>query len=1212
MLQFRGTIKVGKDADMMSILRKEGVNFEFDAKAVISGDHCVTGVFRKHARAQAAEYILRSLNSMTRPEGTHLVVALLSPSSEELPYFNSRTWTQPRGGKGKPKNVKSLWVGCRQPEWMLPRDITLGLQTIPWTGPRPDYILGCDIDRHASVLSCLDSVPGYAEGVPMIVVVQQHSRIPNSAATYSWKSGEEHFSFDYTVSLPEGDEEREWSGKSVGRTIDEGCWHVGELDGRSHILQYASRGGTQYYHPMNFELSDLVSGMFEHKGFIYRYGSAIVRTNDLYTCVKSSVTRCFGVDVCPEGFPLEGLRANPHLFHEWRPSARSRHLIVEGGRLVLRDNWLWQVARGMTPSSVKSQAGSGAAVERHLGRAMKANEAYLTLNIDRQDQGPTYSDLLRSASGKSWVNACKQIASDPDVVDVLLDGNAQAARLQRQLWFQQTLGVSDTVAHHIACVTGADTVLELAVYTLQALRSGISWLASQAWDALCAAARAIRGVFVFSDEGDEAVKDPLTLSTLSQAFRLCRTLMGKTGAAKNLLKKGIAFADCRNLLGDDYRLVHPWVSDGFDIGVAVIMSVVTAAVEEVIKRANSVGALLGAVEGILHVVNLWLEEEQSLTASALAISFAVLSGHVISHLILLMMPLFAGIALHALYNFLQSRIRSSKSPIYRLIWGKVKGWFSLAPAEHLKPFVDPPIAQDECTTDLLLITEDGPVPLQAADVDAACAGSIMGASDKTVFLADSSRVCDMFAAPSGSAKDFFMLDKHRLRRVPPPFDKDRMGAANKFMRDLFEKHGIYAELEFDMLDRMGLFLYIVFHPHWSRAKKSGWLEKFNDEFDGAALQRWVLTVKTDEILLLKLLEEGIELTTTGCHYLKVRPILPMAGDNVTDFAVSVPRKEAVDGLAYAYNYQTDVLRVDTLEFLVPLPSEVVFVYLATVSPQHLNDADKWLAGSHFSLRAHGDDVYALSDQGAFPADISQCDASCREDNVQAEFAYEIRKTARGDPGFRDRALANMRKNMIHDRAVRIKEFRGEEFVVRRTYDTATGAGTTGQQAAFATKKCFFAMIHLCRQRKSWKLRDMPSILLEAYALCGFTVTGEWRNTWIDRRVATFLGGRYVSQSGEWVWVPERLMKSTVAPALRLYGTDLTRELQLAAHAHVLSMDQSLMSHPLMNHIVGQMVSWGRLAVVGSGWSQGVFRARRDAPRAICAPHGPVRAGAPTC
>jgi len=857
----------------------------------------------------------------------------------------------------------------------------------------------------------------------MIVIVQQHSRIPNSAATYSWKSGEESFSFDYTVTTQDGDEEREWSSKSVGKTIDEGCWHVGELDGVSHILQYASRGGTQYHHPMNYELSDLVSTLVEHRGYIYRYGSAIVRTNDLFTCVKSSVTKCFSVDECPIGFPLEELRANPALFHEWRPSARSRHLIVEGGRLVLKDNWLWQIARGMTPTSVKSQAGSGAAVERHLGRAMKASASYLTLNIDRQPEGSTYNDLLRAASGKSWVSACKQIASDPDVVDVLLESNAKAARLQRRLWFEQTLGVSPTVAHHIACVTGADTVLELGVYTLQALRSGISWLAAQAWDALCAAGRAIRGLFVFNDEGEVESLDPLTLSTLSQAFRLCRTLMGRTGAAKNLLKKGIAFGDCRNLLGDDYRLVHPWVSDGFDIGVAVIMSVVTAAVEEVVKRANSAGALLGAVEGLLHVINLWLEEEQSLTGSALAISFAILSGHVISHLILLMMPLFAGIALHALYNFLQSRIRSSKSPIYRLIWGKVKGWFSLAPEEHLKPFVDPPIAHDEATTDLLLVTEDGPVPLTGADVDAACAGSIIGASDKTVFLADSSRVCDMFAAPSGNAKDYFMLDKHRLSRQPPPYDVKRMGAANKFMRDLFTEFNIYAELEFDILDRLGLFLYIVFHPHWSRAKKAGWLEKFNDEFDSAGLQRWVLTVKTDEILLLKLLDEGVVLTATGFHYLKVRPILPMAGDNVTDFAISVPRKEAVDGLAYAYNYQTDVLRVDDLEFLVPLPSEVVFVYLATVSPKHLNDADRWLAGSHMSLRAHGDDVYAVSDEGAFPADISQCDASCREDNVQAEFAHEIRQTARGDPGFVDRALANMRKNMVHERAVRMKEFR---------------------------------------------------------------------------------------------------------------------------------------------------------------------------------------------
>jgi len=1122
---------------------------------------------------------------------------VLSPSREELEWLNNRTSIMNKNGRAK--KVQALWKGYRHPDWLTARDVSLGLPAIPWEeGDEANMIIASDTSPHMTLSNSLDTVPGYLQGVPMVVVAQYHSPSEDETAVYKFDAKPGTYTCRrYGKTVVEDAEgnaqtvfaEDDWVFKCGEVSYVEGRWTVYTKDGHRHVEQVASAEGTHYAHKLHTEFVDTKLLEFVWRGHSLRFTSDVVRSNSVFQAHFSTIeVMGEAVPMSPKWVPsnddltargikgrfsgCEVLSRIPQL------PAVSSFQVVRDGQLSRGITYMEEVFSGGESRNAQTQRSRNTAMLRMRNRLEQSYDVHLNCRLVTP-YGTTFRDHLRFA----WQNTQKKAAANVSQAvkaSVLSDAAVEQAHDQQALWFQTRLGLSPELSSACARVTGASTVLEMVVALLDNICKGASWLATKAWEGVMAAAGKVASCW-----SGAYVPEEITLSALGHAFSLARSILGATGWGKNLIRKRLNWLDGRSMLSDDFRLAHPHVSRLWDWSTTALLCVLTALVEEYLKRILSFGSLFGLIEGLVHVIRLWVESDQDLSFEACGISVAVIVGHFLGHLALLIMPLVIAVPIHAIINFAQSKIGTNSWPLWRQVLERLKRRVIETDDDQLlmDPLVAPPSQmQGSCET-MTIDTEDGPIPLTGDQVSLLEHGARPYRPSKTTFLDDAGHLSELFGQPNGGPSDLFVLEQKRLARVPPPFDMRAVSAVAR-LKDRLWTQDIRDQLSFEVYTPEKLFDYFLHHPVWTRSKKSLWIQRLVDVLDGKELEMLSLFVKKDEILMAKLVELD---NGDWDRYLKVRPIHPGSLTSVLVFAVSVPRKESVDGQVFSYHMQTGKLRVDPWMFSCPDPREVCLVYVATTGPGLLSNIYEALKGSALVMLTHGDDLYALrADHNGrpvcVPLDISMCDASCREDNVHEPLSEELCWTARGDTAWIDRCLAAYRKEMMAERVVEIGTV--ERVVYRPTeLKTATGSAITAQLAAFGSSQSWYSWLRKIRDGGT-NPADWPSLLIEAYGEMGFETTGEWVDDWIPACLGTFLGGRFLSNSetGRVEWMGES-PKVVVAPELRLYGHKTFRDYRVACHVLVLRSNSVLMAHPLYRSILDKMALWVNERAAFLGW-----------------------------
>jgi len=1178
MLRF-DSLRIGKNLDIAAALKAGGATFTVDSDLTESGDHPTTAAFRRAMRSESVSYVLTKLGAPTG--NVRWRVLMISPTDAELGWVNAHIYTRKRGGRSK-IYVRNVVSGFRSPKWVTGRDQNLGLKAMPYpyaAGVLPHVTIACDCNYYMTPESTLMEVPGFREGVNMLSIMQA---IPPEAGTLTVYAFPKDKNLHYREWLLDEDGDpylKEDIYKNDGKAIVEGWHYVGEKGPSLWVTQRASPQGTVYshkYEPWLYTHDELVCGC---EGDLYRIVTATVRTIGPYLARMSHAEKLGPeAQVTP---PIVGVLNIP------------RYTVAYRYGLVLRDGWLDQLAGSLEAKSEKSQKACTLARLKYRGRLFQNVEGIFA--HETEPGGLSIGSFLKVCEEHTWNDVCANAARSV-VVDDLMDAHEVSATHQQKMWLETHLGFSPEVSVRVARVMGAKTVLEMSVYALSAVRDGAGWLLRQCWAAVRKAFSAVIGLFakepryiqvdteevlVEASEDSYESLDTLTLSFLGETLRTARALMGTTGWGKRYKERAVEFFDSRANLPNDWREAHPYLAAGLEVGWNLLYSLVMATVEELVKRATAAGYLLGVVEGILHVISLWLESENTnLTFSAAALSAAVLASHAVGHILLLMMPLLVSIPIHALLNFAQSRMSGDARPLWmrllKFLRTEVLGdSVSAAELATMQAGVD----WDESTPVLQEQTESGWVDISGSAVILAQSVVKPMAHRKTVGIVDTSEVHKRFGQPQGGLEDMFFLARGRIEGEPPAFRKEDIERMRAFRDGLMRDSCSAYELNYVPLGDEEVVTYVIHHPSWSQNKKAYWLRCWVEVMDGAARDRVAAHIKKDEILMFKMgriLEVDGDATEIIGEWLKVRPIKPSPSSGILSFKLFPPRKQAISGMCHIFNKRDRTLRFAHYREAFPSCEDIVFVYLADPSPTVLDFAFESLDAAHLALVCHGDDVLFVDfrHERGFPLDIKSCDKSCREGNVHKDMFARLRSTS-GDTDIED-ALTGIKHEMT---ANRFMEVRGDKFTQYRLLTselhTNTGGAGTAQCAAHASECAFYHYLLDSTEEDDWTSDSAPTLLLAAYRKMGFAVSGEWRDTWIPLKCATFLAGHMLQVNLKWVWCGVRFPKAVIWPDLGLYGAKHDRDYQVACHVSVLGSDQGYWSHPVSRHILGEMTKWAK-------------------------------------
>lgn len=1201
MLRFDDLTKVSSDEGLCAALLAQGISFVAYDGYRQSGDHRITGILRQDIRARVATYLFRKLNKL--PHGMKSVM-VLSPSSEELEWFNTRTSIVNRGGRVR--KVGDLWKGFRDPSWLTARDVTMGLPIIPWEGNDPNFIVAVDTSPHMTISTALDTIPSYFTGTPMVVVAQYHSpshdetviyRFAAPAGRYVCRRHGTHRLENADGEVEEVVGEKDWEFKVQSLAFVEGRYTVYTTPQGRMVEQVASAEGTHYAHRVHTEFVDTKYLKFVWRGHELQFTSEVIRSNSLFQAHFSAVA-VLG-EALPQTVGMWPVQREEHVGTAFQgcivlervlqvPSVSS-HQVVRDGRLSFGETYMEELFSGGDSKNAQTQRSRNTAMLRLRSRYEEKYRSHLNSRLITP-VATTVQDHLRQAWKKSQQYASSEVAA-PVCAPVLCDAASDQAHDQQTRWFETRLGLSPEISKACARITGSATVLEMMVSILDSAVKGATWLASTAWSSLVKLATKVASLF-----SKDHVLEEITLSALGHCFALAKTLLATTGWGKNLIKNRLDVLDHRALLSDDWRLAHPHISKIWDWSCTALMCLLTALVEEYVKRLSSIGAIFGLMEGLVHVVHMWIANDQDMTLEACGISVAVITGHFLGHLALLAMPILLAVPIHAIINLAQTKVGTQSWPLWRLVLRKLRNYVLTQDSEDLmmSPLVAPDALMTGQSSTFFVETEDGEIPVSAEFVEVQELHMSQYHLTKTVFLKDEGELYSKFSQPNGGPKDLFILEKARLAAEPPPFHRPSLEMVKNLKWRLWDE-AVLAELRFQVKTPEQLFEFFLNHPVWTRSKKAGWLRRLVDVLDGAERERLTLFVKKDEILMAKLVDLG---EGDWAEYLKVRPIHPGALTSVLVFAISDSRKESVNGKVLCYDYESGGFRVSHWTVACPRPTEICMVYLATTGPSILGDAYEALSGAAMALLTHGDDLYAFREvdgvSKCVPLDISMCDSSCREDNVHGPFREELLATAQGDAHWIGRCLEAYTLEMS---AIRMVDMKSAESVLYAPTErkTATGSAATAQLAAFASTQsfyCFIVLLEDCRRPGNVDPADWPDQLIRSYAAMGFKTTGEWKDDWIPGCLGTFLGGRFLrnSKSGRTEWLGES-PKMVISPDLRVYGSTLDRHHQVACHVLVNRTNSVLMAHPLYRSILDKMMKWVELIAREEGWDLEVIQVK---------------------